>query len=109
MANSEDEILDLIHYYDPQYIVVEHPRILGAMPMGAALRDLLQTNRDHFELEHEIPIDTNIPQLRTTLLVYRNRIRNPERPRRLELNMLWPRCKIIVDLPPPLSTTTRAR
>jgi hypothetical protein len=99
-VSSEDEMLELIHYYDPQYIVVEHPRILGAMPMGAALRDLLRTNRDHFELEREIPIDTNIPQLRTNLLVYRNRIRNPERPKRLELNMLWPKCKIMVDLPP---------
>jgi hypothetical protein len=83
-AHGNQDILDRIYKYDPEYIVVENPQIVFDMPTASMLRSLLRDSTERFELEKTIPIQSNLKTYEgAALCIYRNKLRNPN-PIRLE-------------------------
>jgi hypothetical protein len=88
-AKDEQAMLDAMYRFDPEFVIVEDPRVLEPIPAADRLRKLLASRKDRFKLEVEIPIDSNQHAfLGRRLLVYRSLIRNPNPERLTELNML---------------------
>jgi hypothetical protein len=88
-AKDEEAMLAAMHRFDPEFVIVEDPRVLEPIPAADRLRKLLSTRKDRFRLEAEIPIDSNQNAfLERRLLVYRPLVRNPKPERLQELRML---------------------
>jgi hypothetical protein len=88
-VKTQDEVLDLIHRYDPELIVVEEPQIYFDLPAARLLRQTLRDHPDRFQLVKRVPIESNHPTFQgKQLIVYRSRIRNPNRVNMLELKVL---------------------
>ncbi len=87
-----DQVLDLLHRYDPDWIIIEHPQALFPNLPGARL--LRQTLRDHPDrYEHvrhdDVPIRGTHPAFQGVVLeFYRPLTRNPNRERLKEMSML---------------------
>jgi Dolichyl-phosphate-mannose-protein mannosyltransferase len=88
-AQGKEDILSGIYNYDPEYIVVEEPQIGKPLPMATLLRKVLRDSTERFQLEETVPLVTNhFSYQGVSLLIYRNKLRNPK-PSRLEsLEML---------------------
>jgi hypothetical protein len=99
-ARDDQEILELIAKYDPEYIVVEDPQVHFNLPMAARLRAVLRDNPDRFVLEKEVPVQSNLRIFGgVRLRIYRNQLRNPYPTERLELNMFGLQRLIGTELP----------
>jgi len=99
-AHDDQGILELLAKYDPEYIVVEDPQVHFHLPVAARLRAVLRDNPNRFELEKELPVQSNLRIFAgVRLLIYRNRHRNPQRTDHLELNMFGLRRRIGTEIP----------
>ena len=88
-AEDADAMLAALHRFDPEFVIVEDPRVYEQIPSADRLRKLLATHPRRFRLEAEIPIESNQEAfLGRRLLVYRNLVRNPAPERLTELRML---------------------
>jgi len=88
-AKDSDAMLAALHRFDPEFVIVEDPRVYEQIPSADRLRKLLATHPRRFRLEAEIPIESNQDAfLGRRLLVYRNLVRNPAPERLTELRML---------------------
>ena len=88
-ARDEDAMLESINRYDPEFIIVEDPRVFEQIPAADRLRKLLAARSDRFQLEVEIPVESNQNAfLNRRLLVYRPLVRNPQPEKLTELRML---------------------
>lgn len=87
-----EQILDLLHRYDPDWIIIEHPQAI--FPDLPGPRRLRETLRDHPErYEHASDLDIALrgthPAFRGVVLeFYRPVIRNPKRESLREMPML---------------------
>ncbi len=82
-------MLDLIHRYDPELIVVEEPQLYFELPVATLLRNVLHDHPERFRLEKSIPIRTNhIRFAGARLEIWRSLERNPDRSEHLEIEML---------------------
>jgi 4-amino-4-deoxy-L-arabinose transferase-like glycosyltransferase len=78
-AKGDDEILELLHDYDPEFIVVENPHLLDELPVSQRLRLLLAKHSEHYRLEKAIAIRTNhYLYAGKELQVWRKLQRNPK-------------------------------
>ncbi|WP_020471111.1 ArnT family glycosyltransferase [Zavarzinella formosa] len=88
-AREEEEVLSLIHRYDPELIIVEEPQLYFDLPGAKLLRETLHDHPERFQLEKTIPIRTNHFRFANARLeIWRNKIRNPDRSEFLEIEML---------------------
>lgn len=77
-AKTDAEVLELLHKYDPEFIVVEQPQLFFDLKAANQLRDVLAAHPHRFELKHTVPIESNRPRFRDARLeVYRKVDRNP--------------------------------
>lgn len=77
-ASNEQEMLDILHEFDPAFIVVETPLSLD-IPTAERLRDVLREHPEKFELANEIPVTGRCGKLGGySLKIYRNLKRNPQ-------------------------------
>ena len=82
-------MLDLIHRYDPELIVVEEPQLYYELPGATLLRKVLHDHPERFRLEKTIPIRSNHFRFAGARLeIWRNLIRNPEREENVQVEML---------------------
>jgi hypothetical protein len=58
-AKDDQAVIDLVHEYDPEFIVVENPSLLEDMPASQRLRKVLQQSPQQYSLVERIPIRTN--------------------------------------------------
>jgi len=88
-AKEEQQVLDLIHRFDPELIVVEEPQLYFELPGATLLRQVLHDHPERFQLEKSVPIRTNHFRFAGARLeIWRNLIRNPNRSEKLEVEML---------------------
>lgn len=98
-TTSEDEVLETIFKYDPEFIVAEDPHTPISSDMDAKtradfearVRAILESHPERFRLEKEIAVETNDPDHRgMRLQVFRNILRNddPERSLEIDIRML---------------------
>ncbi|MCE9533609.1 MAG: glycosyltransferase family 39 protein [Planctomycetes bacterium] len=88
-AREEQQILDLIHRFDPELIVVEEPQLYFELPVATLLRQVLRAHPERFTLEKSIPIRSNHFRFANARLeIWRNHVRNPNRVEKLEIEML---------------------
>jgi len=88
-ARDEAEVLAVIHRYDPEYIVIEDPQIYYTMRGPELLRATLRNHPERFTLEREVVIESNHPTFKgKKLLIYRNKVRNPNRDQSVHVPML---------------------
>ncbi len=88
-VSSDEEMTDLLHSYDPEYIVVESRQPVKELPMGSRLRALLASHPELYELERRIPIEASSPLWRSVdLLIYRKLNRNPTPRSTVDMEML---------------------
>jgi hypothetical protein len=94
-VRGEQDVLDLIYKYDPEYLVVEElslpPDLAKRLhfPMAVVLRKVLREHSERFELVKEIALDSDYVTFnRGKLLIYHNLQRNPNRASALEFEML---------------------
>ncbi|HEX6898977.1 MAG TPA: glycosyltransferase family 39 protein [Thermoanaerobaculia bacterium] len=88
-AAGDREILDVLHRYDPELIVVEEPQVYFRIPVADRLRAVLAAHPERFERVKSFPIDSNVPFFQGVRLdVYRSRIRNPRPERRVSFDMI---------------------
>ena len=79
-AKSDREVMELIHRYDPEYIIVEDPEVFIQTPAGSRLRHVLREHPADYKLDDVIPFRTTMDSFAASrLLVYRKLIRNPVR------------------------------
>lgn len=103
-AASEQEILDVIFRYDPQFIVVEEPspearnvaaRNLISLDADDRVRHVIFNHAERFTLEQTINLESNSPAFRgTQLKIFRNTLRNPNPVRRIDIELLMLRRSI---------------
>ena len=88
-ARSEQEVLQLIHKYDPEYIVVEEPQLYFSVPAAALLRDVLHHHPDKFKLEVRFPIESNQPRFRNASIeIWRHLDLHQDHDSHIEFEML---------------------
>ncbi len=88
---SPKDILELIHRFDPELIVIEDPQVYFKEPLPGPelVRKTLKDNPDRFHLVKEVPLDSNHPIFKGhRLLIYCNTKRNPNRADLLEFRHL---------------------
>jgi hypothetical protein len=79
-TKTDQQVIELVHRYDPGFIVVEEPQIFIETPVGHMLRRVLRDNPGEYSLEETIPFRTNHKVFATSrLLVYRKLKANPDR------------------------------
>ena len=107
---DDQQVLDTIYKYDPEFIVVEEPQSADTSDPDPEeqerkesekrIRDLLSNHPERFSLEKSIPLMSDDPQYKgMTLKVFRNTFRNENPERRLEFNILMLRRSIQTDIP----------
>lgn len=88
-ARSEREMLDLINRFDPELIVLEEPQLYFELPAATMLRQVIRTHPERFRLDASFPIRSDHFRFANARLqVWRNLIRNPNREKRIEIDML---------------------
>ena len=80
-ARTPAEVLAILHDYDPEFVIVEHPApAFRAAPVPGAelLARTLRENKHLYRPEKSIPIRTNYDRFEgVSLVVYRKLVRNP--------------------------------
>jgi hypothetical protein len=101
-ANTDEEILKLIEDADPAFVVVEEPfaKYQDKLPGAVKLRQVLAAHPDRFRREEVFPVlNGNQEYLDgVSLVVYRKLHRNPNRPARLGVKMLWQGREVGVEI-----------
>lgn len=88
-AGAEAGILETLHHYDPDLIVVEEPQVFFKIPMAEQLRKTLASHPERFELVKTFPVDSNVHAFQgVRLAVYRSRVRNPNPARQVSFDMI---------------------
>jgi hypothetical protein len=88
-TKSEREMLDLIHRYDPELIVLEEPQLYFELPAATMLRQVIRSHPERFRLEHTVPIRTDHFRFANARLeIWRNLERNPNSDKRIEIDMM---------------------
>mgnify|MGYP001806746928 CR=1 FL=1 len=88
-AQTDAEVIALLHRFDPEYLVVEEPQVFIQTPAGDRLRRVLREYPAEFALEDAVPLRTNYENFASTrLLVYRKLRANPGRTPVTELPVL---------------------
>lgn len=88
-AQTDAEVIALLHRFDPEYLVVEEPQVFIQTPAGDRLRRVLREYPAEFALEEAVPLRTNYENFASTrLLVYRKLRANPARTPVTELPVL---------------------
>ena len=88
-AKSEREMLDLIYRFDPELIVLEEPQLYFELPAATMLRQVIRAHPERYRLETSIPIRTDHFRFANARLeIWRNLQRNPNREKRIEIDML---------------------
>jgi hypothetical protein len=88
-VSTEDDVLALIHRYDPELIVVEEPQVMWQLPAATLLRQTLTGHPERFPLETTIPVETNYLTPRNiTLKIYRNVCPNEHPDRTVEVDVM---------------------
>lgn len=88
-AQTDAEVIALLHRFDPEYLVVEEPQVFIQTPAGDRLRRVLREHPAEFALEEAVPLRTNYKNFESTrLLVYRKLRANPGRTPVTELPVL---------------------
>lgn len=79
LAATEAEVLAVLDRYDPEYVVVEQPRVHFTTRGGDLLRAALRDHPTKFRLEHTVPVRSNHVNRfgGVRLEVYRKLDRNP--------------------------------
>jgi hypothetical protein len=90
-AKTDAEILEAVLKVDPDYLVLESPPGKYDLPMAKRLRAVIAAHPDRFERVTEFPVQVhNLDWMEgRKLVVYRNRMRNLDRPRELTVKMFW--------------------
>jgi hypothetical protein len=79
-ADTDDKAAELLHRYDPAFVVVEDPHVYEPTAAGDRLRRLLRERTAEYELWDTVPLTTNYPRYaECKLLIYRKLKANPER------------------------------
>ena len=79
-AATDGQVVELIHRYDPEFLVVEEPQVFIRTPAGDRLRRVLRERPAEYAFEVAIPLRTNDENFASTrLLVYRKLRANPQR------------------------------
>lgn len=89
-ANTEAEVLQILHLYDPEWVLVEDPPTTFNAVAGAELiRRTLRNNPGKFRLEASIPIRSNYERYENAAIrVYRKLERNPEASADIQVEVL---------------------
>jgi hypothetical protein len=88
-AKTDREVLEILHRYDPELIILEEPQVWFETPGATRLREVIRTNPDRFVLVQSIPVESNKTQFKNiTLHIYRKVDRNPNRIQSIEYQML---------------------
>jgi hypothetical protein len=88
-VKDEKALLERLHAFDPEYLVVEEPQIYGALPGADRLRQALQNHPELFRREKVVELETNHPSFRGHALhIYRKLLRNPQPRTGVEIRML---------------------
>lgn len=88
-ARSQDDVLSLIHKYDPELIVLEEPLVEFDLPGARLLRDTVKAHPERFYLEKRIPVHSDqLLYEGVELRIYRNMVRNPKRSDVLDIKMM---------------------
>lgn len=78
-ARTESQVLDTIAKYDPEFVVVEEPLAMRAIPGSDRLRRVLADRPDRFRLERSIPVTGSEGVFRDyELKIYRALVRGDE-------------------------------
>ncbi len=79
-AKTDEQAVDLIHRFDPEFLVVEEPQVFIQTPAGDRLRRVLRERPAEYALEAAIRLRTNYENFAPCrLLVYRKLRANPDR------------------------------
>ncbi len=79
-AKTDEQVVELIHRYDPEFLVIEEPQVFIHTPTGDRLRRVLRERPAEYALEEAIPLRTNYENFASSrLLVYRKLRANPVR------------------------------
>ncbi len=88
-AKSDRDILDLLHRYDPAYVIVEEPQVFIRTAAGERLRRVLREHPEEYVLEGVVPFRTNyVSFAEAHIAIYRKVTANPDRVRVEELPVL---------------------
>jgi hypothetical protein len=88
-VDSSDDMAALIYSYDPEYVVVEAPRVHSALPGAMRLRRFLTEHPERYRLERTFPVVASSRSWDgVSLQVYRSIARNPTPRQTVELEML---------------------
>lgn len=106
-AKSEQDVLDMIFKYDPEFLIVEKPSLIEQDTPNDVrnrfeeqVRSVVTNHPDRFRLEKEFAVETNDTQfIGRRLALFRNTLRNPEPERHLELNILMLRRSLDTVVP----------
>ena len=94
-AKTDQEMLELLHRYDPEFVLVEQDEIFWATNAGKRLRHILATHSDEYRLETTIPFETNYGNYaKSPILIYRKLRENPQRMSILEIPIMALRDKL---------------
>ncbi len=79
-AKNDMEMIDLLHQYDPEFILIEQNEIFWKTNAGKRLRHVLATYTDEYRLETTIQFETNYENFaKSPILIYRKLRENPRR------------------------------
>ena len=88
LISNDDDILAMLHRYDPEYLVIEEPPIAASLGVPVKLRELLRSRTDEYRLEKEFPLDASPRTFQGhRLLVFHKLRRNPNPDRTLTIEL----------------------
>jgi hypothetical protein len=73
LVSNEQELLQTLDEYSPEFIILEEPQLGLPLPMAIKLRDTIHNHPEQFKLAASFPIQSHIPLFRDAFIhVYRN-------------------------------------
>lgn len=79
-AKTDEQVVEVLHRHDPEFIVVEEPQVFIRTPAGDRLRRVLREHPADYSLDVAVPLRTNYENFAATrLLIYRKLRPNPAR------------------------------
>ncbi len=88
-ATSDQDILDMIFNYDPEFIIVAEAKQAEQVPAEDQVRQVVVNHPERFNLEETVTLDSNEPDYHgAQIKVFRNIFRNPQPERRINVDLL---------------------
>lgn len=79
-ATTDATVLEILHKYDPAFVVVEDPQVFIETAAGDRLRRVLREHPEEYRLEETVTLQTNYEKFKVCrLLIYRKLRPNPNR------------------------------